>query len=84
MNQVIRQCYKGIAYCYYHPEDKKKSEILNSLILRAWYLGFPKVSFDIPTPHIAIGDMTKWEIGYSLKDVIDIDDYSWYSRYVLC
>jgi hypothetical protein len=66
---LLRQIYKGIAYCHYHPEDKLKKEMLDSLILKAWDLGYPRTYFDKPNNEIPISDMTEWEINYSLKDI---------------
>lgn len=76
MNDIIRQCYKGIAYCHFHPTDMKKKEILDKLLLKAWDLGYSKVSFDKPNKEITIGDMTIWEIGYMFKGLIDSKDLS--------
>lgn len=69
MNWVIRQCYKGIAYCYYHPEDTFKKGELDKLILKAWNLGYPRIGFDKGNEEILIEEMTEWEIKYCLKDI---------------
>lgn len=69
MNQIIRQCYKGIAYCHFHPHDKEKREALEKLILIAWNLGYPRTYFNYQskdTNSITINDMTEWEIKYVL------------------
>lgn len=76
METTLRQVYKGIAYCYFHKDEKSKREMLNKLVLKSWNMGYPRTYFDRPTEDITIGDMTIWEIGYSLKDVIDISSLS--------
>lgn len=80
MNEVIRNCFKAIAYCHFHPDDKKKKGLMDALILRAWNLQYPRVWFNNPNKDIVIGDMTRWEIAYALKDVIDIRDCPWYNE----
>lgn len=69
MNPIIRQVYKGIAYCYFHPEDMDKRLMLNNLILDAWNLGYPRTSFDYGNKEIMIEDMTEWEVKYCFKDI---------------
>ena len=66
MNPILRQIYKGIAYCYYHPEDITKKKALEKLFMTAWAMGYPKSYFDKPNKDIDISDMTEWEIKYVL------------------
>lgn len=72
MNKILRDCFKGIAYVYYHPEESEKQKLLESLFTQAWRLGYPKTYFyhksDL-TNEIQVEDMTEWEIEYIFKDI---------------
>lgn len=66
MDPILRQCYKGIAYCYFNPDDIVKKKSLDTFISLAWKLGYPRTYFDIPSKEIKVEDMTEWEIKYVL------------------
>ncbi len=72
MNKILRSCFKGIAYMYYHPKETEKQKLLDSLFAEAWRLGYPKAYFynkSELTNEILVKDMTEWEIKYVFKDI---------------
>ena len=66
MHPIIRQCYRAIAYCHFHPDDKTKRLALDNLIKLSWDLGYPRTYFDMPNSEIKVEDMTEWELKYVL------------------
>lgn len=71
MDIILRQCYRGIAYMYYNPEDKIMGEKLKKLLLTAWAMGYTRTFFDNPsnlTNEITVEDMTEWEIRYIFRE----------------
>lgn len=76
MNEIIRQCHKGIAYCYYHPDEVFKKRHLEEYFLKAWDLGMPKTTIEQGTTELLVIDMTIWEIAYALRDVVNVKDIS--------
>jgi hypothetical protein len=65
MNQVLRDCYKGIAYCHYHPDDLNSKKVLDKRLMVAWAMGYPKTFFakiSHLTDEIKVTDMTEWEV----------------------
>ena len=71
MDQIFRNIYRGIAYMYYHPEEKNKQKLLDELFTKAWHMGYPKTYFYQQSPlteEIKVEDMTDWELKYIFRE----------------
>lgn len=73
MNQeVLNAIQRGHAYCYFHPEDSGAVGKLKNLTDAAWKIGY-SVNFCLDkAKDKTVEQMTRWEIFYCLKDIIDI------------
>jgi len=52
---------------YFHPKDRERTVLLNSLLNQAWKLGMAKASFSLKTKYtdeIKVEGMTEWELKY--------------------
>lgn len=70
MNPILRNIYRGIAYCHFNPDQIAKCKELEKLFEKAWYLGYPRDYFyrkSELTNEIMVEDMTDWELQYIFK-----------------